>query len=144
MISSKGKAMCECPKHGLFETSIAVSKNFRKLCQRIGSKPNRSQAYFTSSEKKVKELLESNGYVLGRDYFHNILIPNGKRHYYVDFLIPNEKLIIEMSPFWHKLWNRQESDKRKKEYLESLGYMVVEVDEKNYKSVEDYLKWRII
>jgi very-short-patch-repair endonuclease len=94
---------------------------------------------------KVRKLLEANGYVQGRDFFHNIMFEKDKRHrYWVDFIIPAERLIIEVDPsIWHRMWSRDKSDNQKFQFLESLGYRVVSVNEKTYKTIADYLKWTI-
>jgi len=147
MYSRDGYAYMLCSKCGVqYKTSTRVSANFRKFCHKIAKKPNRSQSYYTSSELKIRKILEENGYVQGKDFFHNIMFEKDKKHkYWVDFIIPEEKLIIEASPsVWHKMWNRNSSDNSKYKFLESLGYTIVEVDEKNYKTVSDYLKWRTI
>jgi len=143
---SKGYAMMLCKKCGIqYKTSMKVSAHFRKFCSDIASKPNRSQSYYTSLEKKVKKILERNGYVQGRDYFHNIMFVNQedkRRKYFVDFYIPEEHLILECNgSIWHDLWNRKESDRRKIKYLEKLGNIVIIITEKNPEEVEKYLRW---
>jgi len=136
LINSKGRAMMECPKHGLYETKIAVSKNFRIFCSRVAKQPNRSQSYYTKSEQKVKDFLEKNGYREGIDFIHNVRVKLNSRYYWLDFYIPRERLVIEVSPkIWHKMWNRQESDKTKYQTLRRNGLRVVEVHDKNYKEV---------
>jgi len=141
MTRKDGKALCECPEHGLYQTSIAVSKQFRMFCSKIASKPNRSQSYYTSLEKKVKQILDKLGYRAGVDYIHNCLIPNGRHKYYVDFYLPMLRLVIECNgSVWHNLWARRDSDKRKREFLESLNLKYIEIDEKTYKTIEDILK----
>ena len=147
MYSRDGYAYMLCPKCNVqYRTSTKVSANFRKFCSKIAQKPNRSQSYYTSTELKVRKLLEDNGYVQGRDFWHNIMFEKDKRHrYWVDFIIPDEKLILEVNPtVWHRLWSREKSDNKKFEFLESLGYRVVSVNEKNYKSIVEYLQWQKI
>jgi hypothetical protein len=145
LVTKDGISMCECKDHGLYQTSNKVSKNFRIFCSRIASKPNRSQSYYTSLEKKVRKILEECGYHQGKDFFHNILIENGRRKYYVDFILPVENLVIEANgSVWHNLWNRKNSDETKIKYLESLGYRVVVVDEKNYSDLVGQLRYGVL
>jgi len=145
LINSKGRAMMECPKHGLYETKIAVSKNFRIFCSKVAKQPNRSQSYYTKSEQKVKDFLEKNGYREGIDFIHNARVKLNNRYYWLDFYIPRERLVIEVSPkIWHQMWNRQESDKTKYQILKANGLRVVEVHDKNYKEVlENNLQYQI-
>ena len=136
MSKKDGKALLECEEHGLYETSIAVSKNFRKFCSRIARKPNRSPIYFTSVEGKLRNILDELDLIEGLDYFHNSRIGftntnKRKVYYWLDFVIPAFKLIIECSPVvWHKLWRREISDKRKQELIEQLGWKYISLNEK--------------
>ena len=137
MSRKDGKAMLECPEHGLYETSIATSKNFRKFCAKLGSAPNRSPTYYTSSESKVKRYLVNHGLVEGLDFFHNARIGpfvNGNKkkvYYWCDFVVPSKKLVIEASPeIWHKMWNREDADLRKAKFLGQLGWTLMNLNEK--------------
>ena len=138
MARKDGKAMLECPQHGLFETSIATSKNFRKFCQKLGSAPNRNPTYYTSSEQRVKRFLVNHKMKEGLDFFHNSRIGpfiNGNKrkvYYWCDFVIPSKKLVLEASPaIWHKMWNRNEADERKTKFLGQLGWTVYNLNEKD-------------
>lgn len=146
MHTRDGYALMICEEHGQYKTSVRVSANFRKFCSKIARKPNRSQSYYTSTEALVRKVLEDNGYRQGRDFFHNIMIEKDKRSkYYVDFLLPSENLIIEVDPsVWHNMWNRNSSDSKKYSYLESLGYTVVSVNEKNYKELGRILQKNVV
>jgi endogenous inhibitor of DNA gyrase (YacG/DUF329 family) len=148
-----GYAIMECKKHGLFKTSVKVSKNFRKFCSKIAKKSNRSPIYYTSFEKRIKNILDKFGYREGLDYFHNVRIKDTTRktkkgqpiYYWLDFLIPLENLVIEASPkIWHRMWNRESSDKKKIKFLESLGLTVITITEDNFKELRTYLKWSIL
>jgi len=132
--SKDGYAFMLCPEcKTQFKTSTKASINFRKFCSRIATGGNISQTKYSSLEKKVRRILEKKGYVQGRDFLHNVLIENGRRKYYVDFLLYRKNMVLECNgSIWHKLWNRKESDKRKIEYLKSLGFKILIVDEKNY------------
>jgi len=145
MHTKSGIAYMLCSNCGVqYKTSTKVSANFRKLCSRVGSKPNRSQGYYTPLEKKVKRLLEKCGYREGIDYIHNVRVRNGRKYYWCDFYIPKEDLIIECSPsIWHTRWNREKSDEEKYGFLMSNGLKIVTVDDKNYKEVVKYLKWSV-
>lgn len=136
MTRKDGKAMLECPTHGLYETSIAVSKNFRLFCSKLGSKPNRESWYYTSSEFKVKRYLDKAGLVEGLDYFHNNRVPveiDGKeRYFWPDFTVPAKKLIIGASPaIWHRMWARNKADDRFTEIMKKLGWKTIHLDEKD-------------
>jgi len=75
------------------------------------------------------------------EYFepYNVRVKLNSRYYWLDFYIPRERLVIEVSPkIWHKMWNRQESDKTKYQTLRRNGLRVVEVHDKNYKEVLEY------
>ena len=127
-----GKAMMECPKDGLFETSIKASKNFRKFCSKLGKKPNRSPNYYTAGERKIKEWLELNNMKEGLEFFHNSRVKLRGRWYWLDFVVPESRTVIEYSPeVWHKLWNRKSADERKKEALEELGYNLLSLNDKD-------------
>jgi len=96
---------------------------------------------------KVKKLLDENGYKEGLDYWHNVRIRNELTSHYVwlDFYLPKEDLVIEVNPrIWHRMWNRESSDYKKKQYLESQGLKVLLVNEKNYKEILKYLERNII
>jgi len=41
------------------------------------------------------------------------------------------------------MWSREESDRKKKRFLESLGLTVIEVDEKSSPEIKRYLKWSV-
>lgn len=133
-----GKAMLECPEHGLFETSIATSKNFRTFCAKLGSAPNRSPTYYTSSEGVVQRFLVRQGLREGLDFFHNARVgpfindKNHKVYFWCDFVVPKYTLILEASPrIWHKMWNRGQADNRKELCLGNLGWKVINLDEKD-------------
>jgi hypothetical protein len=138
MTRKDGKALCECPEHGLYQTSISVSKNFRAFCKKLGSKPNRSQGYYTSIELKVKRILDSLGLREGIDYVHNCRIKNGKRYYWLDFYLPLFKSVIRVNPkIWHSMWNRGSSDLDQKKFLLSNNLEVFDIDEKS--KIEDII-----
>jgi len=151
MTRRDGKAMCDCPQHGLYETSIAVSKNFRIFCAKVGSAPNRDAHYYTSSEEKIKHFLDHRGLVEGLDYSHNARVRNGRNahphkfinekgkkrtaryvYFWFDFVIPSKKMILEASPsVWHKMWNRESSDQKKSDFASAIGWTLINLDEKD-------------
>lgn len=136
MTKKDGKALLECPTHGLFETSIAVSKNFRKFCSKLGSAPNRDPHYYTSSEKRIKRYLEARDLVEGLDFTHNTRIETKvdekKRYFWPDFIVHSKKLIIGASPhIWHKMWSRNNADERFTEYMKTISWEVINLDEKD-------------
>lgn len=139
MHDRKGFALMLCSKCKCqYKTSTAVSANFRKFCSKVGSKPNRSPTYYTSSEEKVRRFLKNRGLLEGLDFFHNSRIGpfinenENKVYYWCDFVIPEKKLVIEVSPsVWHKMWNRESADERKNKILEDLGWEVIHLNEKD-------------
>jgi len=139
-----GKAMCECPKDGLFETSIGVSKNFRKFCSRIARKPNRSPVYYTSMEYKIKKILENLGLIEGLDFWHNVRVKFNEKYYtWLDFYIPRKNLIIRASPsIWHVRWSRGDADDRIRKFLESKSLLVLDITEKTF-NIEKVIENRI-
>jgi G:T-mismatch repair DNA endonuclease (very short patch repair protein) len=125
---------CNCQ----YKTSTRVSANFRKFCQKLGSAPNRSPTYYTSSEGIVQRFLVKQGLKEGLDFFHNARVGpflNDNKHkvyFWCDFVVPKYTLILEASPrIWHKMWNREEADKRKESFLGKLGWKVISLDEKD-------------
>ena len=125
---------CNCQ----YKTSTRVSANFRKFCQKLGSAPNRSPIYYTSSEERVKRFLLRRSMNEGLDFFHNARIgpfQNENKHkvyFWCDFVIPKFNLILEASPrIWHKMWNREQADIRKEQFLNALGWKVISLDEKD-------------
>lgn len=136
MTRKDGKAMLECKKHGLFETSIASSKHFRQFCAKLGSAPNRDAHYYTSSEQRVKRYLDKHGLKEGLDYTHNtrveVMMEDKKRYFWPDFIIHNKKLIIGASPaIWHKMWNRNDADERFEDAMNDIGWKVINLDERD-------------
>ena len=130
-----GYAYMLCPKCNVqYKTSTKVSANFRKLCSRVASNPTRSQGYYTSSEKKVKAVLDKLGLREGIDYVHNCRVKNGRTYYYPDFLLHYKRIIIEVSPsIWHTRWNREDSERKKKEFFKQLGFTIVELGDEDFK-----------
>lgn len=156
MTRKDGKAMLECPTDGLYETSIAVSKNFRKFCAKLGSAPNRDPHYYTSAEEKVRKYLVQKGLVEGLNFTHNTRLGpyvNGNKHrtyYWADFIVPEAKLVIECSPsIWHTRWNREGADKRKTDFLRIQRWDLISLDEKelskiNKNRIDRFLKLRTL
>jgi len=139
MISKDGYAYMLCTKcKSQYRTSTAVSANFRIFCQKVGSAPNRSASYYTSSEKEVKKLLEDLGLREGIDFIHNCRVKNYDTgtYYWIDFYLPHFRAYISMSPsIWHRMWGRHKSDVQKLKYLTKAGLYPIIVNEKNYKEV---------
>jgi len=135
-ITLKSKAMMICPEHGLFERDIKRSLSFRKFCSKLGSKPNRSPFYYTSPERRIKKLLDELKIV----YFHNVGIEVNGRKYWLDFYIPPYTILSINPGIWHKLWNREESDRIKYLTLKEKGFPVVIADDKILKMKDEELK----
>jgi len=131
-----------------YKTSTKVSANFRKYCSRIARKPNRSQTYYSSSERALKTYLERKGLIEGLNFQHNVRIragllkksqefkgTDGKKHkaewkyYWLDFVIPELHLVVEVDPeIWHKLWGREKSDKEKKIFINSFSWELLSLN----------------
>lgn len=127
---TKGKSFMLCKEHGIFETDNKKSLSFRKFCSKLGSKPNRSQGYYTSGEERIRQYLLRRGLIEGYDFIHNARIYNEdtKSYYWIDFYLPRYKtpIFICYNPdVWHKLWNRSKSDKIKIDFLKKLGKVVI-------------------
>jgi len=131
--STDGYAYCLCETCKVqYKINTRVSINFRKFCSKIASKPNKSPHYYTKEERKVKKIFDNLGFIEGIDYYHNVRCynPKSKTYYYPDFILPNYKLVIECSPsIWHEMWNRKESENRKREYFKEYGYKYVTLKE---------------
>jgi len=78
---------------------------------------------WSSSEIKLKNILEKMGFVESLDYWHNFKILSPlKGEYKLDFYLPRWKLVIECDSFWHEIGESQERDKLRDEWiLEKLG-----------------------
>lgn len=131
MHTKTGYAYMLCSKcKTQYKTSTKVSASFRKFCSKLGSKPNRSQGYYTSGEERIRQYLIRRGLLEGYDFIHNSRIYNKetKNYIWVDFFLPryNRPIFICYNPdVWHKLWGREKSDKIKLRYLKKLGKVVV-------------------
>jgi len=130
----KGHAFSLCEKcKAEYKTSTGTIANFRKFSSRQGKKPNRSPTYYSSSERTVKRYLEKYGLIENLDFFHNARVRDTNRekpvYFWLDFIIPSRKLVVECDPeVWHKLDGREESDKRKKDFIESLGWTFISLN----------------
>jgi transcription elongation factor Elf1 len=126
-----GYAFMICSKCGhMYKTSNKVSLNFREFCSKVASEPNRSQGYYTKGEEEIRKYLESIGMIEGLDFIHNCRVKNGSSYYWLDFYLPRLNLALEYSPeVWHRMWNRQTSDERKKFFLENHGIELIDVQD---------------
>lgn len=137
MVSKKGVAMMECDEHGLFQTSVKVSKNFRVFCSKIAQGDTRSQGHYTSGEEKIRQYLLSKGLREGFDFIHNCRVSNGSGYYWLDFYIPRRDLVLEYSPsIWHEMWNRQSSEEKKYSFLQENVRLVIILGDEDLKRLE--------
>lgn len=143
-----------------------AKKRIKNICSN-GAKAALRKVQLPSTEKKIKELLISNG----RDFTTQFVIHNKKGEYYdsrktfiYDFLLPNAKTIIEVNgDFFHanpcyyqpedliplpsgqvaakEIWAR---DKKKIDYAKELGYNVVVIWEKDIKNNINKCEERIL
>ena len=77
-----------------YQTNTKRTSGFRIFSSKQGSAPNRSPAYYTGPERKVKEVFEECGLEEGITFFHNSRIKSEKGYYFVDFILPIEKIIV--------------------------------------------------
>lgn len=133
--NKKGIAFCLCKNcKAQYKTSTKGSASFRKFSSRHGKKPNRNPGYYSSSERAGKKYLENLGLKEGFDFFHNARIgtvneKNRKVYYWLDFVIPSLKLVIEISPeIWHGLDGVPEKDKRKRKFIEDQDWTLIELN----------------
>lgn len=76
----------------------------------------------SSLEKKVAKQLDD----IGIRYIQQKKIFDGNRSYYLDFYIPQYKLVIECNGnYWHNKDDRIIRDKKLKEYVESTGRKII-------------------
>ena len=150
MHTKKGFAYMLCSKcHVQYKTSVAVSLNFRKFCSKVARKPNRSPVYYTSVERKLRDLLLEIGLIEGLDFYHNSRISTinenkRKIYFWIDFTIPKYKIALECNiTIWHSRWSRGTADQRKKELIEKFGWKYIGLNEKeiNKLTKEDVMKW---
>jgi len=143
LVNSKGIAMMKCDTHGLYETSVDVSKDFRIFCSKVAKKHTRSQGYFTSGEKKIRKILLNLGLREGIDYMHNVRVKNGRTYYWLDFYFPKLDLSLPYNPkIWHSLWNRAESDKRKHKFLLDNGIKEISITNRNMNKIPEIIEDR--
>ena len=143
LIRKDGVACMLCEKcKAEYRTKTSVMKNFRIYSSRLGSKKNRSPTFYNSMEKQIKKILEELGYREGIDFFHNSRIKGeGRSYYWVDFILPIEKIVIEVNgSIWHKIGDRETSDTKKRSFLENIGFTVLEIDEKILKKPKEVKK----
>ncbi len=129
MHNKKGIAFMVCKNcNAQYKTSVPVSRNFRLFSQKLGSQKNKSQGYYTSGEKKIKDELIELGYKEGIDFIHNCRVKNDKVYYWIDFYLPLLQLALEYSPeVWHRMDGRKETEDNKREFLESNGILVITI-----------------
>jgi len=92
--------------------------------------------YDTSIEKKVENfLLFNNIYDYTKQYRYKLGV--------ADFYLPTYNVIIECDgDYWHNLPGRKEQDKKQTEYLNSIGFEVIRLSEKDINNdVERCLNW---
>lgn len=130
----KGIAFTLCSEcKAQYKTSTKASASFRKFSSRHGRKPNRSPIHYSSSERSGKKFLEKLGLVEGFDFFHNprvetVSVNGRKMYYWLDFVVPAVKLVIEISPeMWHRLDGVPEKDERKRKFIEDLGWTLIDL-----------------
>ena len=138
--NKKGIAFTRCTNcKAQYKTSTARSAKFRKFSSRHGRKPNRQPNYYSSSERAGKKYLENLGLKEGFDFFHNARVKteNAKGriiYYWLDFVIPSKNLVIEISPeIWHKLSGVPEKDKRKRKFIEDMGWTLIDLKSEDIK-----------
>ena len=108
-----------------------------------GHQAERDGSYLrpSSIELIVKEQLDE----IGFRYVQQKRVHNGSRYFFLDFYLPDLKLVIECNgDYWHNLPEKKERDKVLKEYVESTGRRIIFIWEHEIKDnwfwIGDYLK----
>jgi len=116
----------------LFTRDYKRSESFRQFCSMLGSKPNRDPSYYTSSEMKIKEILDELNIQYEHNKKFNRINHNGRKIYYwVDFYLPEYNVILECNPkIWQHMWGRWRSALVKKDHFKLLGIEVLEIEDK--------------
>lgn len=100
---------------------------------------NISPTHYTCLEQIYREYLLRIGFVEAVDFYHNFRIGR----YVVDFLIPREKLVVEIDGPTHKF----ESDKLKRiirdAYIQKLNFKIVHYDVEETKQFKDVNVWKL-
>lgn len=81
---------------------------------------NRShkQGVFTESEKLTARILEINNIRFAHEHLVRFNIDGKKRHFWLDFLIADKRISLEINPTWHETFKPViERDKAKKQLL---------------------------
>jgi len=83
----------------------------------------RQNGEWSSSEIKLKNILEKMGLLENLDYWHNFKVLSPlKGEYKLDFYLPRWKTVIECDSFWHDIGESRERDKLRDEWIkEKLG-----------------------
>jgi len=73
---------------------------------------------WSSSEIKMKNILDDLGLIENIDYFHNFEILSPLRgRYKLDFYLPRFQLVIECDSFWHTIGESKERDSLRDEWI---------------------------
>lgn len=93
-------------------------ENFRLLASKCALK-YRQNGNWSSSELKVKEILDEMGLIEKLDYWHNFEIRSPLQGIYqLDFYLPRWKLVIECDSFWHDIGESPERDQLRDEWVQ--------------------------
>lgn len=123
--SHLGKKMPESHKKASTRNNLKRWASYSEEEKRVITMPGllaAKKANPSSIETTVALLLDS----LGVAYIPQYRI----KRYIVDFFIPSKNLVIECDgDYWHSLPGRVESDRKKDEYLASIGVQILRLPE---------------
>lgn len=91
---------------------------------------------WSSYEKRARDLLQSVGIKVGKNYFHNFKIQNKEQNGYfsLDMLFPLIRVDLEFDgDIWHKIGDASLKDIKRDKWLEELGIRVVRLNSKHFK-----------
>ena len=117
---------------------IRKGENFKKLCSKVASRPNKSPTYYNSFERKVLKALNDLGFRAGSDFFHNQRLLS----YYPDFMFPDKKVIIEVDgSIWHEYWDVPKKNRKRNQRIQKeVGFRVFRIKHDDFKNLEEKLR----
>lgn len=144
--TTKDKVKIICPIHGIFEQE--ANSHIRGVgCPKCKC--------YSRGEKRIEQFLKNHNIIYKTQY----IIPNenlfcGNKRIYVDFYLPDYKIIIEFNGAQHykpiKFWGgtklfekQQERDLAVKKYCKSHKITLIEISYKNYIDIENILKQKL-
>ena len=117
---------------------IRRGENFKKLCSKVASKPNKSPTYYNSFERRAPQTLQGLGSRANSDFFHNQKLLS----YYPDFIFPDKKVIIEVDgSIWHEYWSIPEKNRKRNQRIQrETGFQVFRIRYDDFRNLEEKLR----